>query len=186
MIATVQLPGWVTCITGKMWSYFPLMLPQGKDLSVLTGEQAESLCRRWLHISTVQKDADFYNSSPAPFPQVLWCENTSFLLVLRRHYTKDAPQSVCIFCVSILIGFLWKFRLTLRGSLDVAQHPTTACLCLSVTPLYRSEFLEASVPSCLNISWGFFIQKKSIGGPQEIRLRISCSCLESERLESTW
>lgn len=43
---------------------------------------------------------------------------------------KRCPASVCLFSAAVLIGFLWKFRLTSRGplSLVVAWHPVPTCL----------------------------------------------------------
>lgn len=64
---------------------------------------------------------------------------------------KRCPASVCLFSAAILIGFLWKFRLTSRGplSLDVAWHPVSTCFSVRLIKSLRVSW--GCYSSCLDL-----------------------------------
>lgn len=97
-------------------------------------------------------NADFYNShcNWAIFPQVSWWEN-KFFSCTEAMLHKRCPASVCLFSAAVLIGFLWKFRLTSRGllSLDVAWHPVSTCFSVRLIKSLRVSW--GCYSSCLDL-----------------------------------
>lgn len=73
---------------------------------------------------------------------------------------RDGPTSVCLFSAAVLIGFLWKFRLTLRGVLSQLWPDTQfqlASLCGWLNRFVASVFSgRLFIMSRLAFDWFLF------------------------------